>query len=154
MCELASRNLLFPIHLQSFAPIEKCISRPLNRSLGNSIILTVAFLALASATCHAQEIEGPSKRFAVRLNTLGLLNLDGIGDIEYTISNRIGVFLGGGSEHVQPVFDRPNSWFKKTSGNFASIQIGESMPGCASPSPSGNSRGLLSGPTCSSSVST
>lgn len=79
-----------------------------------SLVIAVGFVA----RCYSQEEIKPHRNFAIRVNTLGVLNLDLIGDIEYCISKRIGVFIGGGSEYVQPYFDSPRYWFKKESEDY------------------------------------
>lgn len=62
---------------------------------------------------YSQEKFKPDRPLAIRWNTLGIFNLDGIGDLEYSISKRLGVFVGGGSEYVHPVFYPSHNWFKK-----------------------------------------
>lgn len=44
----------------------------------------------------AQTPTSPDYRFAVRLNTLALINLSAVGELEIAISKRIGVFAGSG----------------------------------------------------------
>lgn len=82
------------------------------------LILFLAFAVGFGGTCFAQEKAKPEHRIAIRLNTLGLLNLDLIGDVEYAISQRIGVFVGGGSEYFQPSFMPARYWFKKDSEEY------------------------------------
>ncbi len=83
-----------------------------------SILLFIGLLLGFGSPIFAQDGTQPDHRFALRVNTLGVFNLDLIGDIEYSLSNRIGVFVGGGSEFVHPNFLRPKSWFTKEPGDY------------------------------------
>ncbi|MBK9451169.1 MAG: hypothetical protein IPN95_17525 [Bacteroidetes bacterium] len=68
-------------------------------------IVAAAFSLLVGIPCaSAQKADPPQHRFAMRVNTLGVFNLDLIGDIEYSLSSRIGLFVGGGSEFIHPTF--------------------------------------------------
>lgn len=80
-----------------------------------SPILALLVFLVVGATCFAQASIQPQHRFALRVNTLGMFNLDLIGDVEYCLSERIGVFIGGGSEFIHPYhFAFPaDTWFKK-----------------------------------------
>jgi hypothetical protein len=80
-----------------------------------SFISILLLLLVNTGFCHAQDQQSTDHKVAIRLNTLGFLHLDLIGDVEYCLSDRIGIFLGAGSEFVQPVFYRPNAWFSKAS---------------------------------------
>ena len=83
-----------------------------------SIFVFLAIVVCFSIKGYSQERVKPQHRFAIRVNALGAFNLDLIGDIEYSLSSRIGVFLGGGSEYVHPNFFRPISWFTKEKENY------------------------------------
>lgn len=61
-----------------------------------SLLVLYIFLMLPAWTIAQQESQ-PQHRFSVRWNALGLVNLDGIGEVEYAISKRVGLFVGGGS---------------------------------------------------------
>ncbi len=61
--------------------------------------LIVTLLCLASfsmSKVFAQQTSTPDHRFAIRWNTLGLLSLDAIGELEYSVSKRLGVYVGAG----------------------------------------------------------
>lgn len=61
-------------------------------------IFILSWMIPLSITCvFAQDRTPPDHRFAVRWNTLGIPNLDAIGEIEYSPTNKIGLFVGGGS---------------------------------------------------------
>ena len=58
--------------------------------------LIVTLLCLASfsmSKVFAQQTSTPDHRFAIRWNTLGLLSLDAIGELEYSVSKRLGVYV-------------------------------------------------------------
>lgn len=62
-------------------------------------IFAVALLSVAillPLPSSAQEGGGSGYKFAARLNLLGVLNLDAIGEIEYLFTDRFGLFVGGG----------------------------------------------------------
>ncbi len=77
-------------------------------------IVAAAFSLLVGIPCaSAQKADPPQHRFAMRVNTLGAFNLDMIGDIEYSLSSRIGLFVGGGSEFIHPTFPPMRKLFSK-----------------------------------------
>ena len=98
------------------------------------IVLGLIFGVLLLLSIHgfAQKTDAPNHRFAVRLNTLSVLGLSAIGDLEYTFGKRVGVFAGGGLgiAAVDPVglgiangLSTPNC---KTSGwsSYGGVRIG------------------------------
>lgn len=64
-------------------------------------LLVIAPLMACTLRVFAQEVKKPDHRLSVRLNLLGVFNLDATGDVEYAVTNQIGVFAGGGSEYIK-----------------------------------------------------
>jgi hypothetical protein len=80
-----------------------------------SIILRCLFTFMAVATSlYGQDAKTHTPRISLRLNTLGVFNLDATGDVEFAINNRIGVFAGGGSEYIKSYIP-PSRKFSKMS---------------------------------------
>ena len=80
-----------------------------------SNILTISFsvvVILLGNVANAQQATKPDHRFAIRWNTLGLIKLDGIGEFEYSISRRLGVYVGLGID--SPTFGMVNYSHRRT----------------------------------------
>jgi hypothetical protein len=92
-------------------------------------LLTLLFgvLGLLSMNVSAQG-SPPDHRFAARVNVLGVLSLDAIGELEYSFSDQLGLFVGGGV--AAPVVDLgQGDWFKgsfnaKSGGAYLGMRIG------------------------------
>lgn len=66
------------------------------KSLSRIIVIVVSLL-LQCGLLKSQDAVGKEYRIALRVNTLGFLNLNGMGDVELSLPGRVGVFVGGGS---------------------------------------------------------
>jgi hypothetical protein len=62
--------------------------------------------------CRDTKADGGS--IAIRLNLLGALNLDVIGDVEYALPSGLGFLLGGGIQ--SPIVNMWGPWFQNSKG--------------------------------------
>lgn len=86
-----------------------------------ALILAITILSITGSIGHAQEpVAMPQRRFAIRCNTLAILNLSGVFELEYSVSQRVGLFVGGGMG-VQDVYPTSLQVFFKREWQFCEI---------------------------------
>lgn len=84
-------------------------------------LLYTALLLSCGFSAFSQHTK-PEHRFAIRCNTLAILNLSGVLELEYSVSNHVGVFIGGGmgKQDVYPtglqIFRQRESLYCQISG--------------------------------------
>ena len=111
------------------------------KSTSFKIPLCFILLLIGALPTFSQTKSIPDHRFAIRCNTLGLFNLSAVVELEYSISARIGLFLGGGIG-VQDAYPTGFIVFKNRENDYCKISGYGSYLGTRVGIPIGKLQGL------------